>query len=374
MSIGPKIGKGRSSGLKNWITNQLPSWDELRQTDWFGPLYDCPQNPDYHAEGDVGVHTEMVVEALLQLPEYQALFAQEKKLLLATALFHDVAKPACLVIENGKVSSPRHAKVGEKMTREILWEEDFTFRETVCSLVRLHGLPIWALEKENPRSAVISASLRTSNYLLYIFAKADVLGRICKDKNELLERVEYFKEFCLENNCFEKPYPFLNAHSRFRYFFTNAEYTAELFDDTKFQIILMSGIAGSGKDTFLQKNKLPVISLDYFRQEMKISHGDKQGQGRVVQRAYELAKKYAAAKQSFIWNSTNLTADMRSKLINKLAVYNPFFKIIYLETSIENIFARRGEDIPLHKLEKMIQILDMPLFEEVHEVEYIRKD
>jgi predicted kinase len=136
----------------------------------------------------------------------------------------------------------------------------------------------------------------------------------------------------------------------------------------------MSGIAGSGKDTFLQKNKLPVISLDYFRQEMKISHGDKQGQGRMVQRAYELAKKYAAAKQSFIWNNTNLTADMRSKLINKLAVYNPFFKIIYIETSIENIFARRGEDIPLHKLEKMIQILDMSLLEEVHEVEYIRKD
>ncbi len=356
------------------MTNQQPNWDELRAMDWFNQLYDCPQHPDYHGEGDVGVHTEMVVEALLQLPEYIELPIPEKELLLATALLHDVAKPACLTIEDGKINSPGHAKVGEKITREILWDEDFKIREQVCSLVRLHGLPIWALEKSNPQSAVISASLRISNYLLYIFAKADILGRISKDQNEWLERVEFFKEFCLENDCFEKPYSFLNEHSRFRYFFTGAQYPADLFDDTKFQVILMSGIAGSGKDTFLKKNKLPVVSLDAIRVEMKVNHGDKSGQGRVVQKAYELAKKYSAAKQSFVWNSTNLTADMRSKLINKLSVYNPFFKIIYIETSMENIFARRGEDIPIRKLEKMIHILDMPLLGEAHEMEYIRNN
>ena len=184
--------------------------------------------------------------------------------------------------------------------------------------------------------------------------------------------MEYFREFCLENNCFKQPYSFLNEHSRFRYFFTDSRYPAQLFDDTKCQILLMSGIAGSGKDTFLQKSNLPVVSLDSLRMEMKVKHGDKSGQGRVIQEAYERAKKYAAGRQSFIWNSTNLTSDMRSKLISKLSVYNPYFKIVYIETSLENIFARRKEDIPVRKLKKMIQVLDMPVMTEAHEVMYVK--
>lgn len=360
------------TGASNTDGELIPHWDFLKNTDWFNELYNCPQNPIYHAEGDVGLHTEMVVDALVNLSEYKSLPEKEKEILIAAALFHDIAKPACTIIEDGKIKSPRHALVGEKMTREILWNEDFKKRELICSLVRLHGLPIWTLEKANPWSAVIGSSLRIKNHLLYILAKADVLGRICDDQNELLERVEYFKEFCIENNCYEKAYPFYNEHSRFRYFFTNAKYPAELYDDTKLNIILMSGIAGSGKDTFLKNNKWPVVSLDKIRTELKVAHGDKKGHGQVIQRAYELAKKYAATRQSFIWNSTNLTVDMRSKLINKLAVYNPYFKIVYVETSLENIYARRREEIPLHKLNKMLRILDMPLNSEVHEVEYLK--
>lgn len=335
-------------------------------------LYDCPQSPIYHGEGNVGIHTEMVVEALLQLPEYSDLSEEEKALLLAACIFHDVAKPVCTITEDGRIKSPRHAKVGEKMTREILWEEDFVTRELICSLVRLHGLPLWCLEKENPWSAVIASSLRVPNKLLYIFAKADVLGRICSDRNELLERIEYFKFFCLENNCFEKAYSFENDHSRFHYFLNNEKYPASLYDDTQFELVLMSGLPGSGKDTYVKDMDRPVISLDNIRQALKVSHGDKKGQGRVVQYALEQAKKFSASQQSFIWNSTNLSADIRAKLIRKLSVYKPAVKIVYVETSLENIYARRKEIIPRHKLDKMIHLLDMPQWTEVHELVYFK--
>ncbi len=361
-------------GLSALLTNDnLPDWDKLKATDWFSALYACPQEPDYHAEGDVGIHTEMVAAALLDLPEYASLPERDRVALLVAALLHDVAKPACTIIENGKISSPRHAKVGEKMAREILWDVDFDMREMICSLVRLHGLPLWSLEKENPWSAVIGASLRASNYLVYLLAKADVLGRICNDQSGLLERCEYFREFCLENGCFEQPRAFFNSHSKFRYFFTGASYPVKLFDDTKFTVELLSGIAGSGKDFYLKNNRLPVVSLDDLRREMGVRHGDSQGQGHVIQRAHELAKQYAAARQSFVWNATNLTTDMRSKIIGMLSVYNPCFKITYLETSMENIFARRKEDIPRAALEKMIRVLDMPLATEGHEVVSIRR-
>ena len=46
----------------------------------------------------------------------------------------------------------------------------------------------------------------------------------------------------------------------------------------------------------------------------------------------------------------------------------------YLETSLNNIFQRRKEDIPYAHLERMIRLLDMPLPTEAHEVAYLRND
>ncbi|MCC6725809.1 MAG: AAA family ATPase [Saprospiraceae bacterium] len=373
MSTGQKTGNGPNFGLSALLTkDNRPDWAKLRATDWFAALYNCPQEPDYHTEGNVGIHTEMVVAALLALPEYADLTEGERTSMLLAALLHDVAKPACTVIEDGKISSPRHAKVGEKMAREILWDLDFELREMVCSLVRLHGLPLWSLEKQNPWSAVIGASLRVNNRLTYLLAKADVLGRICADQAGLLERCEYFRAFCEELECFGQPRQFHNSHSKFRYFFTDARYPAELFDDTRFTVEILSGLPGSGKDTYLLRNTLPVVSLDDLRREMGVERGDSTGQGHVIQRAQELAKQYAAARQPFIWNATNLTTDLRSKIIGLLSVYNPFFKITYLETSLTNVFARRKEDIPRAALERMSQMLELPLPHEVHEVSWAR--
>ena len=63
---------------------------------------------------------------------------------------------------------------------------------------------------------------------------------------------------------------------------------------------------------------------------------------------------------------------LRAKLIRILSVYNPFFKIYYIETSIEKVFSRRQADIPLDVLKRMVRQLDMPLPTEVHEVHYTR--
>ncbi len=73
-----------------------------------------PQDPEWHAEGDVFVHTKMVCEALLQLPEFQALSEQEQHILFAAAMLHDVEKRSTTKreIQGGKerIVSPNHAK------------------------------------------------------------------------------------------------------------------------------------------------------------------------------------------------------------------------------------------------------------------------
>lgn len=345
----------------------------LQSNDWAVAMQQCPQEPEYHAEGDVWTHTRMVMEALIALPEYQALEADDQNLLLHAALLHDVAKPACTILENGKISSPRHAKVGEKIAREILWDFDFSFRENICALVRLHGLPIWGLEKTDPVRAAILAGWRVRNELTYILAKADVLGRICDTQAELMYRLELYREICLENDCFYQAREWYNDHSRFRYFWSEETYPSEIFDDTTHEIIMMCGIAGSGKDTEIQRHyaHLPLISLDNIRQELKIRPDDKSAQGKVAQVAYERAKEFCRRKQSFVWNSTNLTTEMRSRLIGALRVYDPRFTIVYVEASQNDIFQRRKADIKVAVLERMIQQLEVPLAGEAHAVRYV---
>ncbi len=330
------------------------------------------QEPEFHAEGDVYTHTKMVMEELLQLSEYETYSDYEQNTLLYAALLHDVAKPRCTIVQNGVIRSPRHALVGEKMAREILWDNDLELRETICALVRLHGLPVWLMEKEYALQKAVSASLKLNNDHLYALAKADMLGRICKDQDELLLQIDLYKEFCKEHDCLNTPKAFHNAHSRFKFFNSKSAYPAELYDDTKFQVTVMCGIAGSGKDTHANELDIPMVSLDDLRKKHGVKHGDKKQQGRIIQMAYEQAKEHARKKQDFVWNSTNLTKDIRGKLIRSLAPYNPKFKIIYIETSSKNLFQRRKETIKNDVIYKMMKQLDMPQLDEAHEVEYFR--
>jgi len=333
----------------------------------------CPQDPVYHAEGDVWTHTQMVVEALMAVPDWPTLSADTQRVLLVAALLHDVGKPRTTEhLPGNRISSPGHARLGERMAREILWEEDFTLREQICAIVRLHGLPVWALERKHSLLEVSKSGLRIPNSWLHRFARADMLGRICPDQDHMVFTVDVFREYCEEQNCLVQPWPFANAHSRFKFFQNREAYPGELYDDTRFMVTLMCGLPGSGKDTFSAKLDQPSVSLDDLREAGKVRRGDRRAEGRVIQQAYEQAKTYARAGQDFVWNSTNLTRDLRSKLINALAPYRPYVKIQYLETSWKEVLSRREGIIPAKDLARMRQRLEMPQLDEAHEVSYER--
>lgn len=315
----------------------------------------------------------MVVQELQELAAFQQADEVAQLALLLGALLHDVAKPHCTFIDdNQRVVSPHHAQVGEKVARALLWDLEMSVRERVCALVRLHGLPLWSLDKPNPNRAVIAASLRLANADLATLVEADIRGRICQTQDEYLERLAFFTELCIENECFVDKRKFYNQHSQFKFFYKDEPYPCEWYDDTEFEIVILCGIAGSGKDTYARLLGLPVVSLDDLRAELGVKHGDSKGLGNVVQLAYNQAKKYCAKKQSFIWNATSLTRQLRSRIVNALSVYNPRFKIVYIETSMENIIARRAENIPESVLWNMQKRLEMPMPDEAHEVVYYR--
>ena len=206
-----------------YIPGQLPDWQALeRRFSWFADMKDVPQDPEWHAEGDVFTHTKMVCEALLKLPEFQAIDEQEQHILFAAAMLHDVEKRSTTKreIENGKerIVSPHHAKKGEHTARTLLYTElaaPFAVREAIAKLVRLHGLPLWAINKPNPERAVIAASLQVNTAHLAMLAKADVLGRICCDQQDILLRIDLFRELCEENACWGKARTFANDYGRY---------------------------------------------------------------------------------------------------------------------------------------------------------------
>ncbi|MCZ5895912.1 poly(A) polymerase, partial [Escherichia coli] len=79
--------------------------------------------------------------------------AQQQEVLWAAALLHDVEKRSTTVQENGRIQSPGHARRGELTARQILWRDiptPFVLREQIVALVRLHGLPLWLLERPEP--------------------------------------------------------------------------------------------------------------------------------------------------------------------------------------------------------------------------------
>lgn len=141
-----------------WQLTDDKRWSALRQRfSWVEEMHHTPQDPEHHGEGDVGVHTEMVLNALITLPEFQQLPAQQQEVLWAAALLHDVEKRSTTVQENGRIQSPGHARRGELTARQILWRDiptPFVLREQIVALVRLHGLPLWLLERPEPERFV----------------------------------------------------------------------------------------------------------------------------------------------------------------------------------------------------------------------------
>ena len=365
------------------IDKPIP-WDEIEaEYIWFQDMKGVPQDKIWHAEGDVYVHTKMVVEALINLPEFQVLNEQDKHILFTSALMHDIEKRSTTTTEiiEGieRIVSPRHAKKGEFTTRSILYRDmvtPFEIREQIAKLVRFHGLPLWAIEKRDPRKEVIAASLFVNTKHLAMLAKADILGRKCNDQDDILLRIALFEELCIEHECFGVPRKFASKYGRFL-FLTRSEISPdyEPFDDLKFTVFMMSAIPGSGKDTYIQKHlNLPMLSLDQIRRKNKISPTDKKKNGLVIQMGKERAKEYMRARQSFIFNATNITSDMRGKWISLFTDYGGRVKIIYVEVPYKQLMKQnhnRDFKVPEKVIERMIDRLEIPNWNEAHEIEFV---
>ena len=351
-----------------------------------------PQSPKFHSEGDVYTHTMMVCEALKSLPEYNELNEVQQNILYHAALMHDVGKIYTSILENGEWHAPNHALKSSKIAREVLFKDmniggiDILMRrrETVCTLIRYHSFPAHAIEYDDGFFGTLKMHRIAANSLLMpdfsikmlcILAKADTLGRICDDQDEVLEKIEFCKELAIEEGCYEGCYNFPSEYTR-RLFLSGKPIwkDSEQYDRTWGTVYMMSGLPGVGKDYTINKmlNDIPMVSLDEIRKKNKVKATD--NQGAVANAAKEFAKDHLRKHQSFVWNATNLTPQMREQLIELFESYKANVKIIYVESSYGTLSKQnknRTAVVPQDVIDNMLKKMVPPLMTEARNVSWI---
>ncbi len=361
---------------------QGPTWDIneeqlLCHYEWLRDLAGCAQDPMYHGEGDVLVHTMMVARELVRDPAWRALPPEHRSILFSAALLHDVAKPVCTEVMGGKIRSPGHARRGEKMARALLWRAgvDPKQREAIAGLVRYHQMPYLLWDRPDPAGLVRRISLQARCDHLALLARADIRGRICPDTKQQFENIDLFVAQAEEIGCLRGPVTFASDHSRFLYFRKEARDPGyEAWDDTTCEVTMMCGLPGAGKNHWLEANVpgLPVVSLDAVRRQMNIGH--KGNQGAVAHKARTMAREHLREKRDFAWNATNLTRELRSSLINLFAGYGARVRIVFVDPPAQTLLRQnrnREAKVPPRAILNMASRLEFPTLSEVHEIVWV---
>lgn len=367
-------------------------WEEFRRLglgSYFDQMALREQNPLWHGEGDVWRHTQMVCQELLGLNAYQKLPLRQKQEVFLAALLHDLGKIPCTKREEGQWISPNHTAVGARMAREYLrmtcglggTKEQLKIRETICNLIRYHSVPTHILEQKNPENRLLKIASNGelaedfTVELLCILAEADVKGRVYENIEESVETVRLCAQLAEEIGCLQGPYRFPSPYAEYACLSgRNVVLGQDLYDDTWGEVILLSGLPGTGKDTWIreQLEGMPVVSLDAFRKEMGVLATDDQGP--VAAAAREKAKEYLRKKQPFVWNATNLTPSLREKQVRLFQDYHASVRIVYLETGWEEELKRnegRKDAVPQEAIGRMQRKLVLPERFEAHKVEWI---
>jgi tRNA nucleotidyltransferase (CCA-adding enzyme) len=171
----PRPSTGFALALDLGVVDRL--FPELR------PLVGCPQEPEWHPEGDVWVHTLMVIdrtrERIDDLPRPQQIA------LMLGAVCHDLGKPATTAVVDGRIRSMNHEEAGVAPAASLLDRlnvqsfDGYDVRRDVLGMVANHLKPgaFYKTRDQVGDGAFRRLAAKVDLELLARIAKADCLGR-----------------------------------------------------------------------------------------------------------------------------------------------------------------------------------------------------
>jgi tRNA nucleotidyltransferase (CCA-adding enzyme) len=152
-------------------------WPELHA------LVGCPQEPEWHPEGDVWVHTLQVVDQARR--RVDDLTRPERIAIMLGAVCHDFGKPKTTAFIDGRIRSIDHEEQGVEPATAFLDRLNihslggYDVRKQILGLVAQHLKPgMWFKARENVGGGAFRRLAKKVDLeLLARLAKADCLGR-----------------------------------------------------------------------------------------------------------------------------------------------------------------------------------------------------
>jgi tRNA nucleotidyltransferase (CCA-adding enzyme) len=146
------------------------------------PLIGCEQEPEWHPEGDVWIHTLMVIDRARELNG--DLSRARLITVMLGAVCHDLGKPATTAFIDGRIRSLDHEQAGVAPTISLLDRlnvytvDGFDVRQQVAGLVAHHLKPGMLHKAANVGDGAFRRlAQKVDLELLARLARADCLGR-----------------------------------------------------------------------------------------------------------------------------------------------------------------------------------------------------
>ena len=139
-----------------------------------GDLMKVPQSPKHHPEGSVWNHTLLVLDNAGERKH----LSQNPKVLMWSALLHDLGKASATKITKGRITSYDHDKLGERLSAKFLKEftSDDEFINQVSKMVRWH-MQILFVTKGLPFADIRRMASEVSIDEVALLGLCDRLGR-----------------------------------------------------------------------------------------------------------------------------------------------------------------------------------------------------
>jgi predicted kinase len=397
--------------LESLLMHGIPNIDECihHLGDAFPLLYEfkaTEQDSQRHAEGDVHIHTGMVLCELYKLLETEAKHIQgsDRQALILSALFHDIAKPLVTRRKELKgverVVASRHEIMGRSYLAHRFLDLKLPYHvvDLVLGLVGEHQMPKLLIIKQQNMGAFWKLAKKAPIELLYWLEVADMKGRICDDLDEQLDLLEQFRLFSQEYGVWERNghidqlqkdmashLESLNSTTK-DMVFSKTLRDFEEGDISTFEegisrtyryrsgyseVYVLYGPSGSGKSTWINDfgADVEVISLDELREQINGDRTDQSNIGKILNAARDLLKTHLRAKKRIIWDATNLREDFRQKVCRIAFDYHAFVTMVVFHKSESQLFIdnkNRQYPVPEAILRLQLDQLEWPVPEEAH--------
>ena len=153
-------------------------------------IIDVPQDPKWHPEGDVWVHTMMTLDAMANicrsgcpLPDND----KQKLKFMFAILCHDFGKATTTTIDDdGRIRAIGHEVEGLEPAKSFMYRltSEHDFIESILPLVEHHLKPSQFYKNGAKSKAIRRLATKVNIEELIIVAKADFLGRTTKESLE----------------------------------------------------------------------------------------------------------------------------------------------------------------------------------------------